>query len=218
MSDLLKINVNDHTEKKNGLTYLSWAWAWAEALKVDPQARWEVRTFNGSPYCAIGDSAMVCVEVVLKGMARECWLPVMDNRNKAIKNPDAFAVNTAIMRCMTKALGMHGLGLYIYAGEDLPETEEKDAKPGPVNPTAEVANGWAAHASPERIKEMDDLSAYLIDCHENGKDMDAIRVWYTADTFGGDEEARAYVWSNLKPYSKLRSTIKANRPEERKAA
>lgn len=131
MSELLKLNVNEHTEKKGGLTYLSWAWAWAEALKADPAARYEVRTFGPadrlSPVCWIGQTAMVCVEVVLGGICRECWLPVMDNRNKAIKDPDAFAVNTAIQRCMTKALSLHGLGLYIYAGEDLPE----DAEPEP---------------------------------------------------------------------------------------
>lgn len=131
MSELLKINVNDHTERKNGLTYLSWAWAWAEVLKIDPKARYEVRTFGEGklPVCYIGESAMVCVEVVIKDMARECWLPVMDNRNKAIKHPDAFAVNTAIMRCMTKAIGLHGLGLYIYAGEDLPEGDESEPQP-----------------------------------------------------------------------------------------
>ena len=69
---------------------------------------------------------MVFVTVTMFGKAMTCQLPVMDFRNKAIHNPDAFAVNTAIMRCMTKALSLHGLGLYIYAGEDLPEGEGSD--------------------------------------------------------------------------------------------
>ncbi len=122
---MLQINVNDHTEKKNGLTYLSWAWAWTEALKFDPEATWEPVLF-GQPdgtntVCLyIGSTALVQTKVTMKGKTRSCMLPVMDHRNKAIPNPDAFAVNTAIMRCMTKALSMHGLGLYIYAGEDLP--------------------------------------------------------------------------------------------------
>lgn len=125
MSDLLKINVNDHTEKKNGLTYLSWAWAWAEVLKVDPAATWEAVEFNGFPASFSPDrSAMVKVIVTIGGQSKSCWLPVMNHRNQAIKEPDAFAINTAIVRCMTKAIAMFGLGLYIYAGEDLPEGED----------------------------------------------------------------------------------------------
>jgi hypothetical protein len=118
---LLNKNVNEHTEKKANLTYLSWAWAWAEALKADPAAVYEVELFNGKCYMDINGTAMVFVTVTLFNKPVTCQLPVMDYRNKAILNPDAFAVNTAIMRCMTKALSLHGLGLYIYAGEDLPE-------------------------------------------------------------------------------------------------
>jgi hypothetical protein len=133
MSDLLKINVNEHTEKKGGLTYLSWAWAWAEVLKVDPQATWNHMDFtagaDGMTLLAKMDdgTALVGVEVVIKGICRSCTLPVMDNRNKAIANPNAFDVNKAQMRCLAKAIAMHGLGLYIYAGEDLPEGEESDS-------------------------------------------------------------------------------------------
>lgn len=129
MSDLLKINVNDHTEKKNGLTYLSWAWAWAEVLKIDPKARWHAVEYGNERGCAMpcmflpDGSAMVKVECTIKGETKTCLLPVMNHRNQAIKNPDAFAINTAIMRCLAKAISMHGLGLYIYAGEDLPENE-----------------------------------------------------------------------------------------------
>jgi len=125
--DLLKINVNDHTEKKNGLTYLSWAWAWQEALKADASATFDVQTFEGKPYMDVNGTGMVWVTVTLFGQPRTCMLPVMDYKNKPILNPDAFAVNTAIMRCMTKALALHGLGIYIYAGDDLPESDEKDA-------------------------------------------------------------------------------------------
>lgn len=127
--ELLKINVNDHTEKKNGLTYLSWAWAWQEALKADPKANWEVKMFGENyefPYCKIGDTAMVFVEVKMFDKTVPCQLPVLDHRNKAIANPDAFQVNTAIMRCLAKAIAFHGLGLYIYAGEDLPEGDTPD--------------------------------------------------------------------------------------------
>jgi hypothetical protein len=118
---LLKTNVNDHVEKKNGLSYLSWAWGWAEALKADSSAKYEVQFFDGKPFVDINGTAMVFVTVTMFGKPMTCQLPVMDYRNKAIPKPDAFAVNTAIMRCMTKALALHGLGLYLYSGEDLPE-------------------------------------------------------------------------------------------------
>lgn len=134
--DLLKLNVNEHTEKKNGLTYLSWAWAWAEALKADPAATFEVKTFardqyTEMPYMDINGTGMVWVTVTMFNKPMTCFLPVMNHRNQPIQNPDAFQVNTAIMRCMTKALALHGLGLYIYSGDDLPEEDAK-AAPTPV--------------------------------------------------------------------------------------
>jgi len=122
MSELLKINVNDHTERKGNLTYLSWAWAWAEVLKIDPTARYTVHEFEGLPVCYLRNgSALVKVSVEIKGDIKTCLLPVMDNRNRSIVDPDSFAVNTAIMRCLTKCIALFGLGLYIFAGEDLPE-------------------------------------------------------------------------------------------------
>lgn len=142
MSDLLKINVNGHTERKGNLTYLSWAWAWAEVLKIDPAARWTAHEWADRPAMFLPDgSAMVKVSVEIKGDIKTCILPVMDNRNRAIQNPDAFAVNTAIMRCLAKAIAMHGLGLYIYAGEDLPEGEEP---PPPATDPAVLACIFAA--------------------------------------------------------------------------
>ena len=124
IANLLKTNVNDHTEKKANLTYLSWAWAWAEAIKADPKATFKVEMFGDKCFMDINGTAMVWVTVTMFDKPMTCQLPVMDHRNKAIQNPDAFQVNTSIMRCMTKALSLHGLGLYIYAGEDLPQGEE----------------------------------------------------------------------------------------------
>ena len=126
MSELLKINVNDHTERKGNLTYLSWAWAWAEVLKIDPAARYTVHEWADMPVCYLRNgTAMVKVSVEIKGDIKTCLLPVMDNRNRSIADPDSFAVNTAIMRCLTKCIALFGLGLYIFAGEDLPEGGEK---------------------------------------------------------------------------------------------
>ena len=140
VNDLLKINVNDHTEKKNGLTYLSWAWAWAEALKADPAATFEVKSFNYDgailPFMAMNGTAMVWVTVTMFGKAMTCFLPVMDHRNKPIASPDSFQVNTAIMRCMVKGLALHGLGLYIYASQDLPDDGAEPVIVKVVTPTA----------------------------------------------------------------------------------
>jgi len=127
MSELLKINVNDHTERKGNLTYLSWAWAWAEVLKIDPTARYTVHEYDGLPLVYLKDgTAMVKVSVEIKGDIKTCLLPVLDHKNKPIENPNSFAVNTSVMRCLAKCIALHGLGLYIYAGEDLPEAEREE--------------------------------------------------------------------------------------------
>lgn len=119
------LNVNDVTEKKGGLTYLSWAWAWAEFKKICPDATYEVvKQENGLPYVVDPETGyMVFTRVTAAGITHEMWLPVMNHQNKALKPPaaDMFVINKTIMRCLTKNLAMFGLGLYIYAGEDLPE-------------------------------------------------------------------------------------------------
>jgi len=143
VANLLALNVNEHTEKKANLTYLSWAWAWAEALKADPQASFTVQMFGDKCYMEINGTAMVWVTVTMFGKPMVCQLPVMDNTNKPISiegtttvnkygkevttKLDSFNVNTAIMRCMTKALSLHGLGLYIYSGDDLPSFVEPES-------------------------------------------------------------------------------------------
>ena len=183
INDLLKLNVNNHVEKKVNLSYLSWAWAWAEALKADPAAKFIVQTFdecgpNGAkrtvPYMGINGSAMVFVTVTMFGKQMTCQLPVMDHRNKAITDPDAFQVNTAIMRCMTKALGLHGLGLYIYAGEDLPE-EGDVPKKGPA-PTISPRGGIGDDL-PNEIKEfLQDLGGSVTELVKNGKASEALAM------------------------------------------
>ena len=111
-----QIEGSKSTEKKNGLTYLSWAWAVDQLLLADPKAHWFYPEYqrwgNGT--------VMVFCTVVANDIARTAQLPVMDYRNKAIPEPDAFAINTAMQRCLAKAIALHGLGLYIYNGEDVP--------------------------------------------------------------------------------------------------
>lgn len=125
---LNKINVNDKTEKKNGLTYLSWAWAWGEVKKVYPEANYIIyENESGWNYFTDGKTCWVKTGVIVEGIEHIEYLPVMDYRNKSIsfENVTSFDVNKAIQRSLTKALARHGLGLYIYSGEDLPEEEKK---------------------------------------------------------------------------------------------
>ena len=142
---LYQIDVNDKTDKKNGLTYLSWAFAVAEFKKVHPNMTYEVKKFeNGLPYVYEPKTGyMVFTSVTVDDVTHEMWLPVMDSANNAMKNEPysfktkygkevsvsaatMFDINKTIMRCLTKNFAMFGLGLYIYAGEDLPEDLRSD--------------------------------------------------------------------------------------------
>lgn len=138
----VQLNVNEHTETKNDLTYLSWAWAWQKTLSICPTATYEIKKFTNEisgvqlPYLESSLGFMVFTSVTINGLTREMWLPVMDNANKSMKHEaytyqtkggekrveaaTMFDINKTIMRCLTKNLAMFGLGIYIYAGEDLP--------------------------------------------------------------------------------------------------
>lgn len=138
--EMLSLNVNEKTEKKGNLTYLSWAWAWAEFKKAYPTATYEIERFeNNLPFVkADGVGYMVFTKVTVDEITYEMWLPVMDNRNNAILEPDMMDINKAIMRCLTKNLAMFGLGLYIYAGEDLPEAPFRPATDAQINEMTEL--------------------------------------------------------------------------------
>jgi hypothetical protein len=194
---LREINVNEHTEKKSNLTYLSWAWAWDIFKQNCPDATYKIHRFDGKPYLFDENTGyMVFTEVTANGETYEMWLPVMDGANNAMKDKpytytvmgwhptergkkiqveksvDAatmFDINKTIMRCLTKNLAMFGLGLYIYAGEDLPdvETSEQDTKPEKLegrmadNPDIQddmKANGY----DPKKV--YDDVLAELNKC------------------------------------------------------
>ena len=131
------VNVNGHTEKKNNLTYLSWAWAWAEVKKAFPDARYTIyETPDGCIYWTDGRTCWVKTGVTINGLEHIEYLPVMDFRNAAIplEKVTSTDVNKAIQRSLTKACARHGLGLYIYAGEDLPESEQTEQKATPTSP------------------------------------------------------------------------------------
>jgi hypothetical protein len=147
--ELRELNVNDRVEKKNGLSYLSWAWAWDEFKKAYPTATYKViKTAEGLPYFETDAGVMVFTEVTADGLTHEMWLPVMDGANAAMKREaytyktkfgekncaafDMFDINKTIMRCLVKNLAMFGLAIYIYAGEDLPDVEPEPVDVQPL--------------------------------------------------------------------------------------
>lgn len=131
--ELNNINVNEHTEKKGKLTYLSWSWAWAEVKKLHPDANYTIyKNADGWFYHTDGRTCWVETGVTVNGIEHIEYLPVMDNQNRSIgfDRVTSTDVNKAIQRSLTKAVARHGLGLYIYAGEDLPEAEAPDKLSG----------------------------------------------------------------------------------------
>ena len=189
--ELSKINVNSHTEKKNGLTYLSWAWAVDQLLQNDPAATWTY----GEPV-KFGETVMVFCSVTAFGKTMTAQLPVIDFRNKAIANPDAMAVNTAMQRCLAKAIALHGIGLYIYAGEDIPQ-EDKVQAPQKVTPLA----GAMESLDEESQQFIRDLAIDIIGDVAGGHMEDAHGKTSTLLS-----EEKVAVWSLLD--SKTRSALK----------
>lgn len=185
---LAALNVNDHIEKKNGLSYLSWAWAWDQLLRQDATASY----VYAEPKIFGGDTLMVYCTVTAFGLSRTAHLPVMDHRNKPISSPDAFAVNTGMQRCLVKAIALHGLGLYIYAGEDLPLAET----PEPV-PAFDYAGWLKADVHPRAVLGQAALLAYLKTAPAAGRDAlradratwaAVLKVAKAADFVGPDPE------------------------------
>ena len=128
-AELNKIDVSKYVEKKGNFNYLSWAYAVRELKKVCPDATWGViKAEDGSPFMQTACGYFVEVWVEVEGCRLSQVHPVLDNRNKPIESPNSFHINTSIQRALAKAIALHGLGLYIFAGEDLPEPDKLTSK------------------------------------------------------------------------------------------
>tara|TARA_R100000995_G_scaffold18469_2_gene7587 strand:+ start:9101 stop:9889 length:789 start_codon:yes stop_codon:yes gene_type:complete len=154
---LSKIDCSDKAESKNGLTYLSWAWAWGILMENYPQATYDFLNEEWDRE----DRCTVWCKVRIGELERLMWLPVMDYKNKAIVSPDTRAVSDTRMRCLTKCLAMYGLGHYIYAGEDVPAQTEPvpEEKPPPKKTAAKKAPAKKADniVQMPQVKTLDDL-------------------------------------------------------------
>ena len=154
------IDCSEHIEKKNGLTYLSWAWAWQILKKHYPASTYTIyEDAMGRNYHTDGRTCWVKTGVCVEGIEHIEYLPVMDFRNASIllDKVTSFDVNKAIQRSLTKAVARHGLGLYIYAGEDLPDAADEEKRPAASRPVQQVQ----AAAQPKAIS-IDTLNKYII--------------------------------------------------------
>lgn len=173
--EMIHLDVSEYTEEKNRLTYLSWAHAVKEALKIDPTFDYDIiKNEDGLPIFGSGKMGyMVYTKVTFKDKTRECWLAVMDGANKSIKDEsytydtrnkkgivvpalDVTHINKTVMRCLTKNLAMFGLGLYIYAGEDLPEIVEEPIVPIQDNQLKRINILITEMGADTKIKEQKD--------------------------------------------------------------
>lgn len=233
---LFELDVSSKTEKKkNGkveLTYLSWAWAWAEFVKVHPDATYEIiKNTNGLPYFADESGAMVYTKVTVGNLTHEMWLPVMDGANNAMKafpytynvkeynygkwtggytektvnEYTMFDINKTIMRCLVKNLAMFGLGLYIYAGEDLPVIDVDKAPSMPPPSKASEEDHKAIMNEFKGICEQYSVSprAFLI---ADGIDMEDSNAVYKRSReylkmYQGDESLRNHFIAALEGFS-----------------
>ena len=222
-NQLNSINVKDKTEKKNGLTYLSWSWAWSEFMKVCPYAKYEIKMFDGKPY--IYDEKlgyMVFTSITVGVDTREMWLPVMDGANKAMldhpykyfvkgkwnnqkkeydmiektcESATMFDVNKTIMRCLTKNISMFGLGLYIYAGEDLPEEEKTATEEKKVE---EKTDRWQGLQEDLNVKDLADEFRKLYSKEDQERILKGLKLNRAEDI--GIQDLTKYV--NFKKYGK----------------
>lgn len=161
-TELASIDVTKHVEKKGRFSYLSWSWAVDQLLKKCPDATWRVVRFDGLPYLKTEIGYFVEVEVTVNNITRSQIHPVLDNYNKPIATPTSFQINTSIQRCLAKAIALHGLGLYIYSGEDIPQDDEpkQTSKQQSIVPEkeqerqAQVANEQRIQAIHAQIREL----------------------------------------------------------------
>ena len=214
-ADIAAINVNSHTEKKGNLTYLSWAWAVDQLQRLAPDATWEYK----DPTVFPDGTMMIYCTVQAFGRFRTAQLPVMDFRNKAIANPDAMAVNTAMQRCLAKAIALHGLGLYIYAGEDLPAGAEPsdpkapaEAKPKP--PVSVPSAAWDDLTIDQQTQLQDIADCVRIELAQKGP-QSAIAL-LKAETEDLEIEHKNALWSRFD--SKERAAMSPEKRPAKKAA
>lgn len=192
--ELNKIDVNKHVEKKGGFSYLSWPYAVAELRKRHPTATWRVVRFDGKPFLQTENGCMVEVSVTVEGVELSQIHPVLDHRNKPIPIPNAFDINTSLQRALVKAIALHGLGLYIYAGEDLPEV--------PASAKSVPADAWDK-LEPDEQKRLQMIADCVRETLEGNGASAAVSL---LEEQGLDNDDKVALWSRFD--SKERAALK----------
>jgi hypothetical protein len=238
--ELSSINVNEKTEQKNKLTYLSWPFAWAEVKKRCPDATYNIKRFEHNLPYVFDEKVgyMVFTDVTIDGLTHEMWLPVMDGANAAMKDKpyqyqvmqwqngkkvsvtkdcaaaDMFDINKTIMRCLVKNLAMFGLGLYIYAGEDLPDDGEE--KPVPASKLAETQKDTPAQVTvSDRPLTWQEQTEII--CNVNRIKMDLFKDLFAALKQDGKfvnktvDKLTTDEWQTLKPL--IAAAVNATKPK-----
>lgn len=213
-SVLAAIDCSEHVEKKGRFSYLSWPWAVKTLLQLYPDSTWEVRRFDGMPFQKTESGSFVEVAVTVCGITRSQVHPVLDNNNRVIKTPTAFDINTSIQRALVKAIALHGLGLYIYAGEDLPEVDAEPEKPNKLSPELvksvpkSVFDGMENDEQEFLRCEADKILSLLAENNLDG----ACKIFYGSNLSVDEKTA---IWSFLD--SKQRSAMKNHKGQKEAA-
>ena len=168
---LSKLNVSDHLEKKGQFAYLSWPYAVEQLRLADPSATWEVKRFDGAPYLKTECGYFVEVAVTVQGITLSQIHPVLDQANRPLEMPNSFHINTSIQRALVKAIALHGLGLYVYAGEDLPATDTTVTTVTSPEPAAGTLN-------PEQVGRIKALLA------ESGTSLQRLLAFFRVKALG----------------------------------
>lgn len=215
-STLAAINCGEHLERKNGFTYLSWPWAVKKLRETDPKATWEVRRFDGLPYLKTEFGVFVEVAVTVDGVTLSQIHPVLDHANKPIAAPNAFHINTSIQRCLVKAIALHGLGLYIYAGEDLPEASNNGHAEPHHDPDAEQSAAQRQALLDDAVKQHGSTIKAVKEAIAAGNLSKAAEAWYELS----EDDMRA-LWAAPTKFKNAPFTTKEREimrtPEFRKA-
>ena len=192
---LAAIDCSKHVEKKGKFSYLSWPFAVRMLREHAPDATWEVKRFDGLPYQRTDAGTFVEVAVTVEGVTLSQIHPVLNHANKVVMTPDAFAINTSLQRALVKAIALHGLGLYVYAGEDLPEGEAH----APIHPASDVEESLSVDQQTSLKDEAQTIAKMVAD--KLPKDAMA-----HLERLALDPEAKVYVWKQLD--SKTRAALK----------
>lgn len=187
---MFQLDVSKYVERKGQFSYLSWPFAVAQLRLADPQACWEVRRFEGLPYLATELGYFVEVAVTVQGVTLSQIHPVLDNKNRPILAPSAFDINTSIQRALVKAIALHGLGLSIYAGEDLPDLNEEMDQPPTPEPKP-IKRSTKVSSLPTRERKSSSAEEWLTEAQlryierliaETGADTDQLLAYFGFDS------------------------------------